>query len=136
MSCCDVVLGIGAAGVMAGSGTLAAVALSNPIGAVGGAIFGATYFAITWGASELSGLLGKEIGLDDFFNKMIAVTASFFATNGILYGIAQAIGLAITFSATLGFVSLSLGLVAAVAALVLIVVGISKTCNKEAVEDN
>ena len=87
-------------GFAAGSGAVAALALTNPIGAAGGAIVGVTG---ALGAMSIQYVCGKVLGKDKkmpaLVSKIISAVAGFFAAAGAAFGVSTALGYSVTFGA-------------------------------------
>ncbi|MEX1012079.1 MAG: hypothetical protein WDZ27_00105 [Waddliaceae bacterium] len=84
----------------AGSGAVAALALSNPVGAFGGAIVGT---AGALGAISFHHAFGKIFHADKngpgVISKVLSAVAGFFASAGAVFGVSSVTGHAVTFVA-------------------------------------
>lgn len=112
------------AGASVAGGALAAAALGNPIGAAGGAVFGATSFVVY---RPINFVCTKVFNTDSqaasLVSKIVSAVAGFFATAGVAMGVANLMGYSITFGSALALSAVSMGITIGIAIAALLILG-------------
>ena len=109
-------------GLFAGAGATAAVLISSPVGAAGGAVFGATsYLAgkpVEWICSKVFNTDKKQAST---ISKIVGFAAGFLATAAVTFGIMTALGISTTFGAVCVLSAATLGVALTVGAVAYVI---------------